>query len=296
MSETGGVVKSVDEFETPDMCTQCVKEHSKSACADPDEANLNGARRVFRDADTLTALCSYARGASVHNLNPEDVADYMAIANAAARMASRQRVSLMRAYKVGEVPSQEKKCRPSDAPLPDDAVGQLDRAADRMQDIERGHGGKVMRLRDLPTQYDELRSWISAKYGTAHILAVLDDEYARLKWYTRDSVIGVVVHLPTEKRPQGYIGATASSRAPNPGETWTRGNDLADGPYCRETWDRVVADAAFWDALPLEFDLRSRIERAADNATFVMVEKGMDPAAPGGDRTGVWTASSPQPE
>lgn len=166
-------------------------------------------------------------------------------------------------------PCDESKCEAASICI-GEQQSEEDRKADRQAILDAAHRGKVMRLRDLPTQYDELRSWISAKYGTAHILAVLNDEYARLKWYTRDSVIGVVVHLPTEKRPQGYIGATASSRAPNPGETWTRVNDLADGPYCKETWDRVVADAAFWDVLPLEVDLGGK-KAAPDATTYPVV-------------------------
>jgi len=34
----------------------------------------------------------------------------------------------------------------------------------------------------------------------------------------------------------------ASSRTPLPGETWTRGLDIADGPLSEETWHKFVAD------------------------------------------------------
>jgi hypothetical protein len=35
------------------------------------------------------------------------------------------------------------------------------------------------------------------------------------------------------------LAAGASSRKQRPGEDWTRGNDLPDGPFNRETWDNI---------------------------------------------------------
>jgi len=36
-----------------------------------------------------------------------------------------------------------------------------------------------------------------------------------------------------------YLGCIASSTRERPGETWTRGNDLPDGKFCRETWEAI---------------------------------------------------------
>jgi len=36
-----------------------------------------------------------------------------------------------------------------------------------------------------------------------------------------------------------YLGCTASARTPRAGEQWTRGNDLPDGYFCRETWNHI---------------------------------------------------------
>ena len=153
--------------------------------------------------------------------------------------------------------------------------------------LEREHGGQLMRVRDLPAQYDDLKSWIGAKYGTHNILAVLSSDHLRLRWYTRDSLISVSVRLPGQNgSARGYLGATASSRAPRPGETWTRGNDLADGPYSHETWLKIVADAAFWDVLPLripmtlENDARNQSGYPADHPYVIPVR----PEIPNGDK------------
>lgn len=37
-----------------------------------------------------------------------------------------------------------------------------------------------------------------------------------------------------------YLGCTAHSRYFRPGEKWTRGNDLPDGPLSRKTWDAII--------------------------------------------------------
>lgn len=39
-----------------------------------------------------------------------------------------------------------------------------------------------------------------------------------------------------------YLGCTMTNRYPDPGETWLRGCDLADGKRTVETWNRIVAD------------------------------------------------------
>ena len=41
-----------------------------------------------------------------------------------------------------------------------------------------------------------------------------------------------------EYHPQ-YLGCIASTRMPRVGEDWTRGNDLLDGYFCKETWEHI---------------------------------------------------------
>ncbi len=49
-----------------------------------------------------------------------------------------------------------------------------------------------------------------------------------------------------------YLGCTVSSRMPRPGETWTRGNDLADGSFAIETWDRILRDIVGYELKAIE--------------------------------------------
>jgi len=36
-----------------------------------------------------------------------------------------------------------------------------------------------------------------------------------------------------------YLGCAAGVRMARAGEDWNRGNDLPDGKFCRETWERI---------------------------------------------------------
>jgi len=37
----------------------------------------------------------------------------------------------------------------------------------------------------------------------------------------------------------GYLGCQVSARKPLAGEDWVRGNDLPDGPFTRNTWEKI---------------------------------------------------------
>lgn len=38
----------------------------------------------------------------------------------------------------------------------------------------------------------------------------------------------------------GYLGCQVSTRKPRAGESWSRGNDLPDGPFNRDTWNKIL--------------------------------------------------------
>lgn len=48
--------------------------------------------------------------------------------------------------------------------------------------------------------------------------------------HCRDNGVGV----------KGYLGATMSNRTPRVGEDWTRGADLADGSFTKDTFHEIV--------------------------------------------------------
>ncbi len=50
---------------------------------------------------------------------------------------------------------------------------------------------------------------------------------------------------------EGYLGCTVSDRKPYAGEDWTRGRDLADGKFIRETWEKIKNDIIRRELVPL---------------------------------------------
>lgn len=59
----------------------------------------------------------------------------------------------------------------------------------------------------------------------------------------RECKISIRYMPPSERSPEGYLGATVSY-APVPGEAWSRGSDLAGGPASTETLGRIARDIA----------------------------------------------------
>lgn len=57
-----------------------------------------------------------------------------------------------------------------------------------------------------------------------------------------------------------YLGCTMGCRKPRAGEDWARGNDLADGKFCKETWDKIVADIISCELVDIKRPLRCRYE------------------------------------
>lgn len=97
-------------------------------------------------------------------------------------------------------------------------------------------------MKELTGDNDRLvRAW--REYGRSHaILATATHHYH----------IAAVFPGEREDSPYGYLGCIASSRVIRAGESRTRGNDLADGPFSRETWDRIVRDIVRYELVAIE--------------------------------------------
>ena len=51
-----------------------------------------------------------------------------------------------------------------------------------------------------------------------------------------------------------------SSRKPRAGEDWTRGNDLTDGKFNKDTWDNIVADILSCELVDIKRPLSYKYE------------------------------------
>lgn len=106
---------------------------------------------------------------------------------------------------------------------------------------------------------EQLRKWFSEIYSPAKVdralhidqIVVPDSPirklYVRAKIWTFTNVYGITASIHVEN-PPGYLACGAQSRKPRVGETWCRGNDLADGRFSEETWRRILCDIVRYEA------------------------------------------------
>jgi hypothetical protein len=125
---------------------------------------------------------------------------------------------------------------------------------------ESDHGARIVALDSLGPEYKDLVSWVrSMRHGRDKALVLDHGDAVRLRWYTDTQNLSLYVVPPSTAKPDGYMGGSVQHRAPYPGETWTRGADLADGPYAFETWCQFLADALGSTSLGLAPSIRQHL-------------------------------------
>lgn len=72
-----------------------------------------------------------------------------------------------------------------------------------------------------------------------------------------------------------YLGCTSSTRRNRPGETWNRGSDLADGPFTKDTFHKIMGDIVGYElkkiALPVEQDVKPPATEESVNVVNTVV-------------------------
>jgi hypothetical protein len=67
-----------------------------------------------------------------------------------------------------------------------------------------------------------------------------------------DDVFGVTIYTVTNayafRITKTYLGCTAATRMPRAGEDWTRGNDLPDGKFTKETLTKILGAILFYES------------------------------------------------
>lgn len=120
-------------------------------------------------------------------------------------------------------------------------------------------------LRDDPNEmYEEaiiqMREWLSSIYAPSKIDRAFKVEYVdirpssyipklfvKAKIWTLNNVYSICGSIHVENLP-GFLMCGALSRKPRTGETWCRGNDLADGKFGEKTWNRILQDIVRYEA------------------------------------------------
>ena len=77
-----------------------------------------------------------------------------------------------------------------------------------------------------------------------------DKSVLRVQIYTCDHLYRITAVEHQDGRT--YLGCTASVRKPLAGEDWTRGSDLPDGDFTRETWESIKNGIIRYELVRLE--------------------------------------------
>ena len=87
-------------------------------------------------------------------------------------------------------------------------------------------------------RYNKLEDFIQVDYKKIPRHTTGNDLF--LTMYTKDNQYNIHAYPKHNEEESGYLGCTVTTRKPRAGEDWTRGNDLADGGYTKEIWDRIL--------------------------------------------------------
>jgi len=100
----------------------------------------------------------------------------------------------------------------------------------------------------LLQKFSELSEWLKeiSRYAKVKDFIFISDYKQKenligLKFYTKEHHYSISARLP-KKSDNGYLGCLGQNRKPRAGEDWTRGRDLPDGSYSKETWDKIKND------------------------------------------------------
>ncbi len=107
----------------------------------------------------------------------------------------------------------------------------------------------------LEQAYEKVREWLKAVYRPSQIERAIHvlpdtDEYGamHIKIWTDTNEYRIRIVLKSGGLENAYMGASASTRKPRTGETWTRGNDLPDGKFSEELWRDILAAIVKYEA------------------------------------------------
>lgn len=128
----------------------------------------------------------------------------------------------------------------------------------------------------LNTRYSLLKEWLRpiTRFGGMKAALLFSTypgdergEYLRVHLYTSTHVYAIVARPPLkpdeielDNGDHGYLGAAVSGRMPLPGEDFTGGRDLMDGPYKESTWNAIVADILAFEIIDLAPERRGHPE------------------------------------
>ncbi len=90
-----------------------------------------------------------------------------------------------------------------------------------------------------------------------------NEEGIRMRLFTNDNYYSIVAYHPKGEY-KGYLGCQAGSRKSRAGEDWSRGNDLADGEFSKETWIEILRDIIGNELVKIQRPIKLLYEKKED--------------------------------
>lgn len=137
----------------------------------------------------------------------------------------------------------------------------------------------------------DLRNWIERDLGR---FAPIDEHVEVVSWHQRVTEPGprepicvaeahvkiytdinrYSIHAREGIDDTGYLGCTSSSRKSRAGEDWHRGSDLADGPFHKGTWHRILADIVSYEMVRVHVPKQQPAQDVPAMGPIVDTEEG----------------------
>ena len=91
---------------------------------------------------------------------------------------------------------------------------------------------------------NELKTWYLPDHSWDDYVEIKTEDYERVEavFYTENYAISMVAHPHEGDRCDGLAGYIWCLKQ-RPGESWTRGNDLPDGEFKKETFNAILMAA-----------------------------------------------------
>ena len=86
---------------------------------------------------------------------------------------------------------------------------------------------------------DQFVNWKEEIYTPERYLGICKIYTHNYKYQIKAHVTKMIPPREDIHNKRFYLGCQVSTRMPRAGEDWTRGNDLPDGPFTRETWESI---------------------------------------------------------
>jgi len=145
----------------------------------------------------------------------------------------------------------------------ENATEMLEKLEHTVGRLEKDYGGRLIHKDELTYMFPELARWLNAIIARFEKAALIfyhkEDKKVVIKLFTETHSYHIVARRRDKKNKDennlGYLGCTVSTRKPLIGETWTRGNDLADGIYSEQTWINILCDIVGYEMKPLDIDI-----------------------------------------